>query len=187
MPPLHVQFNRVDLSDGEIPPANNTINSQSTSNRQMASEMSDALVQLDGDIDEWELPRLKAPKKGNPVSENLAEKVNVVCISACEIDKITSQYKVPQNCDKARSPPDNHEIWRVLDSRAQPQDKTIQDIQKLVATVMTPIIKLTEVIKPQISNKPEANTSLSDALILLGQVQFHLSIRRRFYIRPNLR
>ena len=187
MPPLHVQFDTADLSDGEIPPTPDTSNNQSTGNRQIASEMSDALFQPDGDAEEWELPRLKAPEKGDPVSERLAEKVNMACVSACEIDKITSKYKVPQNCDKACSPSVNHEIWMAFNSRAQTHDKTIQDIQNLVATGMTPIIKLAEVIKPQIRNNPEAKTLLSDALTLLGQVQFNLSIRRRYYIRPNLR
>ena len=130
---------------------------------------------------------MKAPEEGDPVSENLAEKIYVACISAFKIDKITSEHKVPQNCDKACSPPVNHEIWRVLDSRAQTQDKTIQGTQHLVATGMTPIIKLAEVIKPQIRNSPQAKTLLSDALTLLGQVHFNLPIMRRYYIGPNLR
>ena len=44
----------------------------------------------------------------------------------------------------------NHEIWKMLDKRTQTQDKGIQDIQNLVATGITPIIKLTEILKPQI-------------------------------------
>ena len=110
MSSLHVQFDRADVSDGEIPPANNRINSQSTSNQEIVSEIRNALFHPDGDIEEWELPRLKAPEEGGPVSENLAEKIYVACISACEIDKITSEYKVPHNCDKACSPPVNHGI-----------------------------------------------------------------------------
>ena len=50
MSPFEVQFDREDVSDGEIPPANNTINSQSTSNRQIASEISNALFHPDGDL-----------------------------------------------------------------------------------------------------------------------------------------
>ena len=69
----------------------------------------------------------------------------------------------------------------------QTQGKGIQDIQNLVATGITPIIKLAEVLKPHIMVNPEAKTLLSDSLTLLRQVQFNLSTRRRYFIRPNLK
>lgn len=77
----------------------------------------------------------------------------------------------------------NNEVWKILNKQAQSNDRSIQDIQNLVATGITPIIKLAEVLKPQIRTNAEAKTLLSDSLTLLGQVQFQLSVR----IRPNLR
>ena len=57
-----------------------------------------------------------------------------------------------------------------MNKQSQSQDRGIQDIQNLVATGITPIIKLAEILKPQIMSNPEAKTLLSDSLTLLGQV-----------------
>ncbi|MCG7879446.1 MAG: hypothetical protein N0C90_24410 [Candidatus Thiodiazotropha endolucinida] len=188
MPQLHIEFNPADLSDGETPQRRLNKNGNI---RQISNELSDALFDNEeGEIigdDEWELPRLKAPEKGQSVSTTLAKKVNVACTSQCETDSLIVKYKVPQNCDKACPPLVNGEVWKVLDKRAQTQDKGLQDIQNLVATGLTPIIKLAEVLKPQIMTNNEAKTLLSDSLTLLGQVQYNLSIRHRYFIRPNLK
>ena len=95
--------------------------------------------------------------------------------------------KFQKNCDQACLPVVNQDIWKILDKRAQNQDKGIQDIQNLVATGITPIIKLADVLKSQFIANKEAKTLLSDALTLLGQVQYNLSVRRCYIIRPNLK
>ena len=182
-PLLHVQFEPADLSDRENPQNNQH------GNRQISNELCYALFDTEeGEItDDWELPRLKVPEKGNPVSETLAKKVNLACTSQCDVESLVSKYKIPQNCDRACPSMVNHEIWKILDKRAQTQDKGIQDIKNLVATGITPVIKLAEILKPQIMANSQAKTLLSDSLTLLGQVQFNLSIRRRYFIRPNLK
>lgn len=176
MPNLKVRFDSADLSDSETP-------------REISTELCDALFgSEEGEIiDEWELPRLKAPEKGKAVSETLASKVNLACTSQCDVDSLISKYKIPENCNKACPPAVNQEIWKILDKRAQSQDRGFQEIQNLVTTGITPIIKLAEVLKPQIVANREAKTLLSDSLTLLGQVQYNLSIRRRYMIRPNLK
>lgn len=193
MPPIHVEFNPDDLSDGENlqTRSQNIRNSNRNCNKQISNELSDALFDAEeGEIigdDEWELPRLKAPDKGRSVSETLAKKVNVACTSLCETDSLTSKYKIPQNCDKACPPLVNGEVWKILDKRSQSHDRGLQDIQNLVATGLTPIMKLAELLKPQIMANNEAKTLLSDSLTLLGQVQYNLSVRRRYFIRPSLK
>ena len=136
---------------------------------------------------DWEPPRLKAPEKGKPVSDSLARLINMSCTSQCDTETLLSKYKIPQNCYQACPPSVNSEIWKVLDRRAQSQDRGIVDIQNLVATGITPIIKLAEILTPQISSNKQAKDLLSDSLILLGQVQYNLSARRRYMIRPNLK
>ena len=182
-PLLHVQFEPADLSDRENPQNNQH------GNRQISNELCYALFDTEeGEItDDWELPRLKVPEKGNPVSETLAKKVNLACTSQCDVESLVSKYKIPQNCDRACPSMVNHEIWKILDKRAQTQDKGFQDIKNLVATGITLVIKLAEILKPQIMANSQAKTLLSDSLTLLGQVQFNLSIRRRYFIRPNLK
>jgi hypothetical protein len=98
-----------------------------------------------------------------------------------------SKHKVPENCDRLFPPSINHEIYKILDKRARAQDKYLVDIQNLVATGMVPIIKLVDLLKSSLASKPEAKSLFSEAITLLGQVQFNLSLRRRYLIRPNLR
>jgi hypothetical protein len=137
--------------------------------------------------DIWDLPRLKAPEKGDSVAKSLANMINLSCSSQCEIDHLTSKYKVPQNCTLAFPPTVNSEIWKIMDRRSQSIDKSFVEVQSLVGTAMTPIIKLAEVLKPTISGNVEAKTMLANALNLLGQIQFNLSLRRRYSIRPQLK
>ena len=51
---------------------------------------------------------------------------------------------------------------------------------------MTPIFKLAEILKSHIQGNNEARTMIADALNVIGQVQFYLSVRP-YLIRPNLK
>ena len=74
-----------------------------------------------------------------------------------------------------------------MDKRAQSQDRGLVDIQNLVATGMISIIKLVEVLRPQLQGNAEVRTLIADALTLMGQIQFNMSVKRRYLIRPNLK
>ena len=50
---------------------------------------------------------------------------------------------------------------------------------------MVPMIKLVSLLKRNLSE--EAKSHISDAITLLGQAQFNISIRRRYMIRPYLK
>lgn len=160
--------------------------------------MSDALFRADNvnppvigvqenDDDYWDLPKLKVPEKGKAISESFAKMINVACTSQCDIDPLLYKYSIPQNCQMASPPLVNPEIWKILHKRIQTQDRAIVTTQNLVAASMIPIIKLADILKPFISGNVEAKSLLSDALTLLGHVQFSLSIRRRYMIRPALK
>lgn len=178
LPNIHVEVDRDDISDSEIPRENPNI----------ADNLTQALFEPEeGEIVDWDLPRMKVPEKGKAISDSLAKLINVACSSQCDTDSLISKYKIPVNCDLACPPLVNSEIWKVLDKRAQSQDRGIVDIQNLVATGMTPIIKLAEILKPHIQGNNEARAMIADALTLMGQVQFNLSVRRRYLIRPNLK
>ena len=178
LPNIHVEVDRADISDTEIPHDNPNI----------ADNLTQALFEPEeGEIVDWDLPRMKVPEKGKAISDSLAKLINVAFSSQCDTDSLISKYKIPVNCDLACPPLVNNEIWKVLDKRAQSQDRGIVDIQNLVATGMTPIIKLAEILKPHIQGNNEARSMLADALTLMGQVQFNLSVKRRYLIRPNLK
>ena len=52
----------------------------------------------------WQLPKLKIPEKGDPISQSLASLINAACTSQCDMDEIVSEYKLPSNCDKLALP-----------------------------------------------------------------------------------
>ena len=179
LPNLHVEVDRNDISDNEMPHTEHT---------DIADNLTQALFEPEeGEIVDWELPRMRVPEKGKAISESLAKLINVACSSQCDTDSLVNKYKIPVNCELASPPLVNSEIWKVLDKRAQSQDRGLVDIQNLVATGMIPIIKLAEVLRPQLQGNAEARTLIADALTLMGQIQFNMSVKRRYLIRPNLK
>ena len=185
--PLHklsttFEIDSADISGGESPlheiPSNITAHNDMTSALFEEGELVDE--------NEWDLPRLKAPLKGTAVPQSLANMINLACTSLCETDPIVSKYKIPVNCDKACAPLVNSEIWKVMDKRTQTQDRSMAEIRNLVATGMTPLVQLADILKTQFSGNSQAKSLLGDALTIMGQVQYHMSVRRRYMIRPTL-
>lgn len=52
---------------------------------------------------------------------------------------------------------------------------------------VAPIVRIAEILRSNNSQTPEIKTLLSDTLTLLGQMHYHLSLRRRYMIRPLLK
>lgn len=192
LPNMHIEVENEECSDTEVIPMSN--NEKIPPRQAIDSEINGALfdtesVKNSGNGDEfaWQLPKLKTPAKGEPISPSLASLINAACTSQCEIDDIVSRYQLPSNCEKLASPLVNAEIWNDMPKRAQTYDKSFRDIQSLIATGILPIIKLASLLKPQIKSNVEAKTMIADALTLFGQAQYNLSLRRRYMIRPQLK
>lgn len=178
LPNIHVEVDSGDISDTDM------IRGPSS----MSKNLSQAMFEPEeGEIVDWDLPKLKVPEKGKAISNSLAKMINVACTTQCHTDTLVNKYKIPENCDYICPPMVNGEIWKVLDKRAQSQDRGMVDIQNLLSTAMTPVMRLAEVLKPHIMANNEAKTLLSDTLTLMGQAQYNLSVRRRYFIRPNLK
>jgi len=184
LPNIHVQFDH-DHSDNDVELDYNNNNSKN-----IGADFSAAL--FDGKDDNptsedfWDLPKLRAPEKGAAISQSLANLINTACSAQCDTDSIVAKYKLPENCVNLGAPLVNNELWKVLDKRARSQDRGMVEIQNLAATGIVPMIKLAEMFKTQISSSPEARTLVSDIMTIMGQVQYNLSLRRRYMIRPNI-
>ena len=135
----------------------------------------------------WQLPKLKQPVKGSPISPSLASLINMACTTQCDTDELVTKYKLPSNCEMMSPPLVNSEIWNDINKRAQTYDKAFRDIQSLIASGITPIFELLDILKEQIQSNEKARTLISDSITLLGQAQFNLSLRRRYMIRPSLK
>lgn len=202
LPEVHVEFeNEGPSSDVEVIPMSENSSSKQPL-RAIENEISNALFDSENvqnssvDHNEvvmcednfmWQLPKLKVPQKGDPISPSLASLINVACSSQCDTDDIMSKYKLPSNCEKLAPPLVNGEIWSEIQKKAQTYDKAFRDIQSLIASGLIPMFELLTVLKDQIQSNVKARTLLSDSITLLGQAQFNLSLRRRYMIRPYLK
>lgn len=199
MPNLHIEV--TEESDGELASAPKVTSTSKKSKREplepakLSQNLINAMFEPQDVVESndcqeheiWDLPKLKGPVKGPAISQSLANLINATCTSQCVTDELVAKYKVPENCDKLCSPMVNNEIWKIMNKRAQSYDKCFSDIQNLVATGVVPIIKLLELVKPHIAGNTEAKTLFSDVITLMGQVQYNLSLRRRYMIKPHLK
>jgi len=173
-PNIHVEIDRDDISDNDIDEHGSAV----------ANRISNELFS-ESDEEDWSPPKSKALDKDKPISSSLANLINLACCTPCDTDGIVSKYKIPENLDKACPPLVNTEVWRIMDRKGHSQDKGLQDVQSLLTASMIPIIKLAECIKKS-DLKTQCKGLISDALTLMGQVQYNLSVKRRYCIRPHL-
>jgi len=178
-PNLIIEVDRDDMSDQERPTISNVTKDLQ---RELFGESD-----VSGAEEEcWGLPKAKQLERSKPVSKSLANLINTACTSACDTAETVSKYKVPENV-MAVPPLVNQEIWKVLDKQARYVDRSASDIQTLLATAMVPVMKFAQILKPQIQANEEAKALVTDTLTLMGQVQYNLSLKRRYAIRPNLK
>ena len=92
----------------------------------------------------WDLPKLKAPERGDHINSLLANMINTACTSQCSLNGIIDLYKIPQNCERECPLKVNDEIWLELSRfcKVQTTDKYLREIQSLVATGLVPFIEL---------------------------------------------
>lgn len=190
-PNLRVQIDADDISDSELSyrvNQGNFVKDKNMSQNMLKALFGDDLKEnTDPSDNEWSMPKLKSVVKGDPVASSLASLINTACISQCDVEGMISKYSVPQNCDKLCPPLINSEIWKILDKKPKSYDRMLVDIQNLVATGVTSIIKLVGFLKEVMSKNENAKQTVLDALTLFGQVQYHLSLRRRYLLKPNLK
>ena len=117
LPQIHVKFENEPASDVEVIPETHSFRQplrsiqndisnalfNSNGSTQSASSQHNVVVSNDEDFT-WQLPKLKCPEKGEPISSSLASLINAACSSQCDTDEIVSKYKLPSNCDKLASP-----------------------------------------------------------------------------------
>ena len=163
----------------------NALFGEANDSSELPSSHSETVEDLDND--EWKLPKLKQPDKGPAISESLAKLINTACSALCVTDPIIDKFKIPENCDKLPAPRVNSEFWSVMSKRAQGYDKCFSDTQNLVAAGIGSVIQLADTLKGLIGCNSQVKDIITDTLTLMGQVQYNLSIRRRYMIRPHLK
>lgn len=186
---MRIEIDRQDLSDSG---SDCQVRVNNSKNKNLSKSMIDAMFN-DSDTenntvpdDEWAMPQLKAVQKGKCINSSLAKLINTACTSPCETENLLQKFPIPENCDMLPAPLVNAEVWKILDRKARSYDQLFGQIQNLLAAGMVPIIKLIDIVKDMAKND-KAKELVSESLTLLGQVQYQLSLRRRYLIRPSLK
>ena len=156
-------------------------------NKEFSTVFDSSTIISEDDGFSWDLPKVKAPERGDAISDSLSRLINTACTVQCDTDTLFNRYSVPSNCDLAIPPLVNQEVWRFLDKKGHMQDKSLVDIQNLLSTSLVPVIKLIEMLKKNKSLNDEMKTLFTDLFTGLGQVQYNISLRRRYFIRPYLK
>ncbi|XP_053408795.1 uncharacterized protein LOC123564500 [Mercenaria mercenaria] len=191
-PNLRVEIDSNDISDSEYD-LSRAQHENFSVNKNMSNRMLQAMFGSDSNSesklpeskDEWAPPKLKSVVRGDSISPSLAKLIDMTCTSACCTEDIMQKYNIPQNCDNLSPPMVNQEVWKILDKKSRSYDRMLVEIQNLVATGIVPVIKLAEIMGDAMTQK--AKEYISDAITMFGQVQYQLSLRRRYIIRPNLK
>lgn len=91
-------------------------------------------VDQDSDDGIWPQAKIKAPDRGDPVSESLAKLINDSCSQMCSINDIVAKYKVPSICEYMSAPKVNDKILGDLvhHRTVQTTDMLLRDTQNLV-------------------------------------------------------
>ncbi|KAL4229630.1 hypothetical protein ACF0H5_010017 [Mactra antiquata] len=113
----------------------------------------------------WDLPKIKAPDRGDAIDESLAKLMNTACTVQCDIESVLSKYCIPSNCELTVPPTVNQEIWRFLDKnfKGHLQDKSFVDIQNLISTSLVPVNKLIDIMKKNKAMSEDAKKCFSSS------------------------
>ena len=130
------------------------------------------------------------------VSDKLAKLVNKRWSEKLTSDKLTEKLKKhsrPGNLSSLVSPCVNPEIWANMGHTARRVDLRASNTQKILAKVGTIIEKCTDnLLKAPAKDAKKIDldemvSSHTDALALLGHLQYELSLKRREVIKPSLK
>ena len=130
-------------------------------------------------------------KTGPKAGAGLAKAVNAAVSVRSNKDSlktIEDRYFRPENCNYLCSPRVNSEVWRVMPRNAHTNDVSLQEIQKVLATGMVPIIQTAELCSQSKSpvDPIKVRNLMSDAISLVGHGLFSISQRRRYNMRTYI-
>ena len=131
---------------------------------------------------------------GAPLGKSWAAKVNE-CWKGPKpfttMKTLYDKYKVPENCTNLLAPQLNPEIWALLKSKWQKKcDLQYAGIQKTLVKVSAAILKLNEAAATNAPDRVSKVNSLqvtTDALTMLNQASYEISLKRKSYLKSVLK
>ena len=105
---------------------------------------------------------------------------------------LMEKHKTPENCDMLCVPRVNEALWSDLEKPAKSRDLAMQDVQKCMLKSARPLIEAIQMTKVSRKNKTPIDSKLlleclRNALTCLGNASYQASMRRREFLKPELR
>ena len=131
---------------------------------------------------------------GAEVAEVIAQRVNDACSKKAldsKLKELYEKYKTPANCKYLCVPKVNYELWHDLSKESKSKNLGLQELQKSIVKASQPIIQLFDsALKARKDKSPmDPNALLSllaDAVTFLEHASFLTSLKRRWFLKPDI-
>ena len=129
-------------------------------------------------------------EKGPKVDESVAKTINSKWLEQMPIKVLNNKrakYSVPENCENLMVPRVNKPIWNTLDRAHKTRDLKFSHMQTTCVAAGAAITKsLHDLVTSDNIEVGSLIRQLTDAVVLVGQVNYDLSLKRRENMRPAL-
>ncbi|CAC5410794.1 unnamed protein product [Mytilus coruscus] len=103
-----------------------------------------------------------------------------------DVSTMVNDLKVPSNCKSLVMLPVNPEIWQFLDRKTKSSDLGLQNLQRLLAYGMIPVITLAGILKTKKPDIKLMREAVSKAMTVLCNTHFELSVKRKLMLKPYI-
>ncbi|CAC5387780.1 unnamed protein product [Mytilus coruscus] len=138
---------------------------------------------------DYELPRFF--EGDERFGEEVCESISKVCDNICKkktdvFDNGHYELKVPSNCKSLVVPPVNPEICQFLDRKTKSSNLGLQNLQRLLAYGVIPVITLAGILKTKKPDIKLMREAVSKAMTVLCNTHFELSVKRKLMLKPYI-
>lgn len=128
---------------------------------------------------------------GADIHGNLANIVQKLLKDKPEEDKLNEvkkRYLRPKNCEMLAETRVNLAIWNNLSERARTSDLKLQKVQKSLIKGSTAVVQVVNdlISKPDMPSNCQIIKQLMDGVLLMGNANIELNLRRREALKPEL-
>ncbi|CAC5387732.1 unnamed protein product [Mytilus coruscus] len=137
---------------------------------------------------DYELPRIFEGDErfGEEVCESISKVCDNICKKKTDVSTMVNDLKVPSNCKSLVVPPVNPEIWQFLYRKTKSSDLGLQNLQRLLAYGMIPVITLAGILKTKKPDIRLMREAVSKAMTVLCNTHFELSVKRKLMLKPYI-
>ena len=130
------------------------------------------------------------PKKSPPIDAKIASLVDDILIADMAREK-GEKYSPPENCKHLQAITINEEIWDLMSRKNKSIDLAFQKVLEPLVEGLSALAILSDGLVKDVQSSRTANTredlnQVMDAIVILGNANWRLNMKRREIIKPEL-